>query len=329
MSNLKHILSFISLEQKVELSNHIYISKNTVSISNIPDELYSKNLLYQKKYLGQYGHINQIFFDKNYKKEKSLIVIFDTINQAALAILSLDNFKVDRGYKIKTMYYITKYCHYFLNNKKCPNYNCLYLHNISINEYHYQRIKNYKKFNSFQFALDILDIPKNDFEAIKEKKIGNNYYEKQKKFPKFKIKELKNNEYDIQNQLLNTNVNNQTQNIKTKNNNANELFKLSSEDDSANTNDSSNNKSYSLKRKIRRKKSRFEFVKNGNENCISSVVIPEIVLDFLDKSTNLLINKYENYSDKNLINFNDSWSNILFNKNICKEYLNNLSNENN
>ena len=64
MSNLKHILSFISLEQKVELSNHIYISKNTVSISNIPDELYSKNLLYQKKYLGQYGHINQIFFDK-------------------------------------------------------------------------------------------------------------------------------------------------------------------------------------------------------------------------------------------------------------------------
>ena len=82
---------------------------------------------------------------------------------------------------------------------------------------------------------------------------------------------------------------NQTQNIKTKNNNANELFKLSSEDDSANTNDSSNNKSYSLKRKIRRKKSRFEFVKNGNENCISSVVIPEIVLDFLDKSTNLLM----------------------------------------
>jgi hypothetical protein len=58
-------------------------------------------------------------------------------------------------------------------------------------------------------------------------------------------------------------------------------------------------------------------------------VIPEFVLDFLDKSTNLLINKYENYSDKNLINFNDSWSNILFNKNICKEYLNNLSNENN
>ena len=86
---------------------------------------------------------------------------------------------------------------------------------------------------------------------------------------------------------------------------------------------------YLIKRKIRRKKSRFEFVKNDNENCISSVVIPEIVLDFLDKSTNLLINKYENYTEINLINFNDNWSNILFDKNICKEYLNNLGYKNN
>ena len=327
MSNLKSISQFISLEQKVELSNHIYISKNTVFILNIPDELFSKDLLYQKKYLGQYGHINQMILDK--KKEKSLIVRFDTFNQAALAILSLENFKVNKEYKIKTMYLITKYCHYFLNNKKCPNYNCLYLHNISINEYHYQRIKNYKKFNSFQFALDILDIPKNVFETIKEKLIGNNYYEKQKKFPKLTIKKLKNNEYYFQKFLLNNNYNNQTQNLKNKINNSNELFKLSSEDDSANTNDSSNNNNYLIKRKIRRKKSRFEFVKNDNENCISSVVIPEIVLDFLDKSTNLLINKYENYTEINLINFNDNWSNILFDKNICKEYLNNLGSKNN
>ena len=176
--------------------------------------------------------------------------------------------------------------------------------------------------------MDILEISKNVFETIKEKLIEKNYYEKQKKFPKFTIKKLKNHEYYIQNLLLNNNVNNQTQNIKNKVNNTNELLKLSSEDDSANTNDSSNNKSYSLKRN-RRKKSRFEFAKNQNENCIFSVVIPEIVLDFLDKSTNLLINKYENYQEKNLINFNDSWSNILFDKNICKEYLNNLSNENN
>ena len=217
MSNLKSISQFISLEQKVELSNHIYISKNTVFILNIPDELFSKDLLYQKKYLGQYGHINQMIFDK--KKEKSLIVRFDTFNQAALAILSLENFKVNKEYKIKTMYLITKYCHYFLNNKKCPNYNCHYLHNISFNEFHYHRIKNYKNFNSFQFALDILDIPKNVFETIREKLIGNNYYEKQKKFPKLTIKKLKNNEYYIQKFLLNNNCNNQTQNIKNKINN--------------------------------------------------------------------------------------------------------------
>ena len=123
MSNFKYISSFISLEQKVELSNHIYISKNTVFILNIPDELFSKDLLYQKKYLGQYGHINQMVFDKNHKKEKSLIVRFDTVNQAALSILSLENFKVDKGNKIKTMYFITKYCHYFLNDRKKYNEN--------------------------------------------------------------------------------------------------------------------------------------------------------------------------------------------------------------
>ena len=61
-----HIIS-----PKIDLSNHNYISKNTVYISNIPEEIYHKDILYQKKFLGQYGHINQIINKKKKKKEKN------------------------------------------------------------------------------------------------------------------------------------------------------------------------------------------------------------------------------------------------------------------
>ncbi len=84
MSSPKRISVSLTLEQKVDLSNHTFISKNTVFISNIPEELYSKDILYQKKFLGQYGHINQILFDKYQKKEKNIIVQFDTLNKAPL-----------------------------------------------------------------------------------------------------------------------------------------------------------------------------------------------------------------------------------------------------
>ena len=100
----------------------------------------------------------------NHKNEKNVIAQFDTVNQAALAILALDNFELNNGFKIKIMYYLTKFCNHFLNNKECLNQNCLFIHTANINEYQYERITNPNQLNSFQFALDVLNIPKNIFE---------------------------------------------------------------------------------------------------------------------------------------------------------------------
>ena len=62
-----------SSQKKDILLNKYFISKNIIIISNIPNELYSKDVLYQKKYLGQYGHIIQILFDKNNQNNKVLL----------------------------------------------------------------------------------------------------------------------------------------------------------------------------------------------------------------------------------------------------------------
>jgi hypothetical protein len=224
----KRLLPPLSFEQKIELSTHIYITKNSIYLSNLPNELFMKDILYQKKFLGQYGHINQIIIDKKNKKENKVIIKFDTINQAALAILSLHNFKLNNGYRINIMYYLTKYCNYFLNNRECPNQNCLFLHSLSINDYQYYKISNSNKFDSFQFALDLLNITNHVFNLIKLKLIEDNYYEKFKKFPKLTIKKLKNQEF-IKNLFEKDNNNNnkiqkknkKNSKINNKNNNEN------------------------------------------------------------------------------------------------------------
>ena len=85
----------MSQDEKIILLNKYFILKNTVFISNIPKEIFTKEILYQKKFLGQYGHINQMFLINNNKIENSVIVQFDTVNQAALSIIALNNFDVE------------------------------------------------------------------------------------------------------------------------------------------------------------------------------------------------------------------------------------------
>ena len=158
--------------------------------------------------------------------------------------------------------------------------------------------------------MTLLNIPNEVFKIFKLGFIGENYYQKNNKFPKLTIKKLKNQEYIKKIYPI------ALQEYKNKEKNkydSNENAKLSSEDDST-TNDSSKNKNYySFLKKTRRNKSRFDFV-NNNKNNNFSVVIPEFVLDFLDKSilsnlNSLIKNDNEVYSK---INYNDSWINILF-----------------
>jgi len=184
----------LSSDNSYNLSKKIFLQKNIIFISHIPKSLFSKDILYKKNFLGQYGHINQMIL-LNHKKDKNVIVQFDTVNQAALTILSLHNFKIDNDKKIKAIYFTTKYCYYYLNNTECPNSNCLFLHENNVNNYLLLELKNNKHIDSLKFALDVLNISKQVFDAIYIKLIGDNYYETQKKFPKMTMKKIKNEDF--------------------------------------------------------------------------------------------------------------------------------------
>ena len=296
-----------SPQEKDELLNRYFISKNIILISNLPEELYSKEHLYQKKYLGQYGHIIQILFDKNNKNNKSIIVQFDTNNQSALAVLFLDNLLIKNNQRLKVSYFITKYCYNFINNEVCYNSTCLFIHDYNINEYLYSEINHFGFINNVKFASNVLNIPLKIILSIKSELFGENYYLQNQKFPKITMKKLKNKDFI-------KNISSKEKNYKK---NEFKSYKNSSEDDSINTNNTSNNWNYSLIYKLKRKnQSRFNFVKNDiNKN--ESVFIPEFVLDFLDKSifnynNNHLLNNDYNI---NIDNFNCKWSIILFGKN--------------
>ena len=329
MSVFKKQSNLMSQDEKIILLNKYFILKNTVFISNIPKEFFTKEILYQKKFLGQYGHINQMFLINNNKIENSIIVQFDTVNQAALSIIALNNFEINKNIKIKISYYNTRYCHYFLNNKECQNPNCLFIHTSKINDYLYKEINMNEYFNSFQFALNILNVSLDSFKIIYEKIIGEKYFEKYEKFPKMTIKKLKNEENS--NNLNRNNINKQNLKINQKNKNVKKNKSRSFENSLKNLENLSNKKnlqiramSNNIKNSInnltenRTKNSRFLFVKK-NTNKEDKVNVPDFVINTIDKYLKLYIidDKY-NYDLIKTINpnFNANWKDLLLIKNL-------------
>ena len=329
MSVFKKQSNLMSQDEKIILLNKYFILKNTVFISNIPKEFFTKEILYQKKFLGQYGHINQMFLINNNKIENSVIVQFDTVNQAALSIIALNNFEINKNIKIKISYYNTRYCHYFLNNKECQNPNCLFIHTSKINDYLYKEINMNEYFNSFQFALNILNVSLDSFKIIYEKIIGEKYFEKYEKFPKMTIKKLKNEENS--NNLNRNNINKQNLKINQKNKNVKKNKSRSFENSLKNLENLSNKKNFqiramsnNIKNSInnltenRTKNSRFLFVKN-NENRDDKVNVPDYVINVIDKYLKLyIIDKKYNYDLIKTVNtnFNANWSDLLLIRNL-------------
>ena len=307
MSQSKNKLIKISPSLKKELEKKIFISKNTIFISNIKLEIFSKDILYQKKYLGQYGHINHIYLLKNEKEEKNgnnAIVQFDTVNQAALAIISLENFKLGNNIKLKVSYLYTKYCSYFLNNNKCLINNCIYIHNLKINHYLYKEIQFREIINNFNLALNILNVSILSFRLIFEKLIGYNYYEKQKKFPKITLKKLKNKNLlkgifdELKKQIINEKI----------------IFKFIHDNSINQLNNSISFSNYILSNR-QLENSRFQFVNNKIYNE-ESVYVPEFIMKLIKNVLfSNILNKVYNinglFNELNVNIFNMNWSDLL------------------
>ena len=118
------------------LSKQRIIQKNLVHFQGFPDSLYIKNLLLSQEYFGQYGHIIKIVLvskeDKSLnKKTNSAYLTFETKEQAAYCILSVDSIKI-RNHLVRAFFGTTKYCNHFLNNYHCFNEEkCIFLHHIA------------------------------------------------------------------------------------------------------------------------------------------------------------------------------------------------------
>ena len=314
-------INHISTDEKKNLSNKYFLLKNTVFISNIPKEIFSKETLYEKKFLAQYGHINRLLLINNNKIENSLIVQFDTINQAALCIISLDNLEIKEKEKIKSNYYNTKYCNSFLNNKECKNPICLFIHSTKLNNYLYKEINPGEYINSFKYALLILDVPLSSFNLIYEKLIGEKYFEKKGKFPKITLKKLKkiecNNNLSYNHLIKEENqksndVNLPINNIKIYESYLKNLYNISN---NKYQNNNRNNKSFSNYKLNYKQFKHSRFVsKNINENDKDKVYIPDSVKEIINK----IIEIYMNNKIRNNVQKNIYINNIDFNKNLSE-----------
>ena len=293
-----NIQTLINKSDVLSLSRLIFLSKKIVYISNIPKSLFNKDILYQKKYLGHYGHIKQMTLFSNKKKNKNnAIVEFDTVNQAALTVLSIHNFTVE-NHNLKTNYFITKYCKHYLNNQKCNDSNCLFFHELKFNDYSYVCLENNKIIDSYELALNVLHIEKSVFTIIYKELIGDNYYQENLRFPKMSMKKIKNRNFFFG--VLRKEYENNNSDDKISSSLFNEKYN-----------------SVDYKKKIifkKRKISRFNFI-NKEINYNLNVEVPESIMDFIDKYLEFLYNNKNNIYNNNdniyIDNYNCKWKDII------------------
>ena len=123
-------------ESLLTLSKQRIIQKNLVHFQGFPDSIYDKDLLLSPEYFGQYGNIIKIVLvskeDKIIKKKtNSAYLTFETKEQAAYCILSVDSIKINNQL-VRAFFGTTKYCNHFLNNYHCFNEEkCMFLHHIA------------------------------------------------------------------------------------------------------------------------------------------------------------------------------------------------------
>ncbi len=126
-------------EQIERLSRVRIIQKNLVHFLGFPDNLYEKEKICSFEYFGQYGKIIKISLASTndrttHKKTNSAYVTFETSEQAAYCILSVDSIKINE-HLVRAFFGTTKYCNHYLNNFKCFNEDkCSFLHYIADEE---------------------------------------------------------------------------------------------------------------------------------------------------------------------------------------------------
>jgi hypothetical protein len=126
-------------KEKIEkMSQERILQKNVVYVIGLSYKLANKETLQKPEYFGQYGTIMKVLTNKTkglaqnsyYENCYSSYIYYSNPIEASLAILAVDNFKIENHY-LKTSFGRTKYCSYFLRNLECLNKDCFYLHKLA------------------------------------------------------------------------------------------------------------------------------------------------------------------------------------------------------
>jgi len=128
---------FIEKEKVEKMSQERILQKNVVYVIGLSYKLANKEILQKNEYFGQYGNIVKVLTNKTkglaqnsyYENCYSSYIYYSNPVEASLAILAVDNFKIENHY-LKTSFGRTKYCSYFLRNLECFNKDCFYLHKL-------------------------------------------------------------------------------------------------------------------------------------------------------------------------------------------------------
>jgi len=318
--NIPYSMQYTSLlteKNILTLSKQRIIQKNLVHFQGFPDSLYDKQLLLSPEYFGQYGNIIKIVLvskeDKIFKKKtNSAYLTFETKEQAAYCILSVDSFKIG-NFMVRAFFGTTKYCTHFLNNYLCFNEEkCMFLHHIAeasdiINENtkfgysdHIKLAKKIVGYGSFESKSYVM----NNCSKIKTvlPNIKNLYYKEEIIYTKI----IKNNNHrrNISNSSNNSTENNS---FNRSNNRTNSLSP--SKNEASKTNSSENNSLEKIK---------FEnnnILKDGNNNNNTNF----ICFKSGNKSrffNNNVCNSNKGYESKNITYIIDNLfkRNLYFNK---------------
>ncbi|XP_060175178.1 uncharacterized protein LOC132605924 isoform X3 [Lycium barbarum] len=129
-------------DSRKQLSNVRVVQRNLVYIMGLPLSLADEDqLLQRKEYFSQYGKVLKVSISRTAagaiqqfaNDTCSVYITYSKEEEAILCIQSVHGFVLD-GRPLRACFGTTKYCHAWLRNVPCTNYDCLYLHEIGLQE---------------------------------------------------------------------------------------------------------------------------------------------------------------------------------------------------
>jgi len=117
------------------LTNVRVIQRNLVYLTNLALSAATEEILKRSEYFGKFGKIKKIVVNRNniYQGPQgssvSAYITYFRNKDAHAAIKAVDG-TILEGRLLRASFGTTKYCSYFLRNVRCPNPDCMYLHEL-------------------------------------------------------------------------------------------------------------------------------------------------------------------------------------------------------